>query len=222
MRVILLGPPGSGKGTQGEMIEKRFHFPRISTGDILREAVKQGTPLGLAASAEMSAGHLVNDEIVASLVAERINQADCRQGYVLDGFPRTINQVKLLEKIDNSQEEIVFEIYVNEEIIVERLANRLLCSSCGAVYNVITSPPQRSGICDLCGGRLIQRDDDRPEVIRERLRVYEAEIKEIVEYYERKGVFYRIDGQGTVEEVFKRIESLLVSEFKKKVKPIKE
>lgn len=222
MRVVLLGPPGSGKGTQGEMIEKRFHFPRISTGDILREAVKQGTPLGEAAKAEMSAGHLVNDEIVASLVAERINQTDCERGYVLDGFPRTINQVKLLEKMDNCQEEIVFEIYVPEEIIIERLTSRRLCSSCGAVYNVITSPPQRPGLCDLCGGYLIQRDDDRPEVIRERLRIYGAEIKEILEYYKQKGVFHRIDGRGTVEEVFKRIETLLVSELKKKVKRTKE
>lgn len=222
MRVVLLGPPGSGKGTQGEMIEKRFHFPRISTGDILREAVKQGTPLGEAAKAEMSAGHLVKDEIVASLVAERINQADCEQGYVLDGFPRTVNQVKLLEKMDNCQEEIVFEIYVPEEIIIERLTNRRLCSSCGAVYNIITSPPRRADICDLCGGYLIQRDDDRPEVIRERLKVYEAEIKEIVDYYQQKGVLYRVDGRGSVEEVFERIESLLVSELKKKVKPTRE
>lgn len=217
MRIILLGPPGSGKGTQGEMIEKRFHFPRISTGDILREAVKQGTPLGLAAKAEMSAGHLVNDEIVASLVAERINQFDCRQGYILDGFPRTINQVKLLEKMDNCREEIVFEIYVPEEIIIERLTSRRLCSSCGAVYNVTTSPPQRPESCDLCGNLLIQRDDDRPDVIRERLKIYEAEIEEIVDYYKQKGVFYRIDGRGTVEEVFARIESSLVKSLKREL-----
>lgn len=218
MRVILLGPPGSGKGTQGEMIEKRFHLPRISTGDILREAIRQGTPLGLAAKTEMSAGHLVSDEIVASLVAERISQTDCQRGYVLDGFPRTIDQIRLLEKIDNCQEEIVFEIYVPEENIIERLTSRRLCSSCGAVYNVITSPPKRPGICNLCGGYLTQRDDDRPEVIKERLKVYEAEIKEIVKYYKKKGVFYQIDGQGKAEEVFEKIESLLVSELEKIVK----
>ncbi len=222
MRVILLGPPGSGKGTQGEMIAKKFHLPRISTGDILREAIKKETPLGLAAKAEMSAGHLVNDEIVASLVAERIKKADCKQGYILDGFPRNINQVRLLEKMDNSQEEIVFEISVPEEVILDRLTSRRICSSCGAVYNIITSPPQRPGICDLCGGSLIQRDDDRAEVVRERLRVYEAEIKEIIDHYKEKGVFYRINGQGTFEEVFQRIESLLVLKFKTKINQPKE
>jgi len=216
MRIILLGPPGSGKGTQGEMIFKKYHLPRISTGDILREAVKKRTPLGLQAEAEMKAGHLVSDEIVASLVAERIRQADCSRGYVLDGFPRTINQVKLLERMADRQKEVVFEIYVPEEIIIERLSSRRICSSCGAVYNIITSPPQRPGLCDLCGGRLIQRDDDRPEVIRERLRVYEAEIKEILDYYRQKGNLYRVEGTGSAEEVFAKIESLLASKFEER------
>jgi|YelNatPaOPRAMG01_1025707.scaffolds.fasta_scaffold00051_24 adenylate kinase len=216
MRIILLGPPGSGKGTQAEMIFKKYHLPHISTGDILREAVKQGTPLGRQAEAEMKAGRLVSDEIVASLVAERISQADCSRGYVLDGFPRTINQVKLLERMADCQKEVVFEIDVPEEVVIERLSSRRICSSCGAVYNIVTSPPQRPDLCDLCGGRLIQRDDDRPEVIRERLRVYEAEIKEILDYYREKGNLYRVEGTGSAEEVFERIDSHLASEFEER------
>ncbi|MCX7973326.1 MAG: adenylate kinase [Candidatus Aminicenantes bacterium] len=217
MRIILLGPPGSGKGTQGEMIERKFNLPRIATGDILREAVKLKTPLGLAAEAQIKAGHLVSDEIVASLVAERIKQSDCLQGYILDGFPRNLNQIKLLEKMDNCQEEIAIEIYVPEETVIKRLVNRRICSSCGTVYNIITSPPQRFEFCDFCGGQLIQREDDNAEVIRERLRIYETEIKDIREHYCRKGVFYKINGEGSVDEVFKRIEIILESKIKKKV-----
>lgn len=217
MRIILLGPPGSGKGTQGEMMERKFNFPRISTGDLLREAVKQRTPLGLVAEAQMKAGHLVSDEIVVSLVAEKIKQSDCLHGYILDGFPRTLNQVKLLEKMNNCQEEVVIEIQVPEEVILERLTNRRVCSSCGAVYNIITSPPQRPNTCDLCGGQLIQREDDQAEVIKERLRIYEAEIKDIRDYYCQKGVLYKIDGMGSSEEVFKKIVALLEPKIKRRV-----
>lgn len=209
MRIILLGPPGSGKGTQGDLIEKEYGFPRISTGDILRQAVGRKTALGLQAEAQMKAGHLVSDDIVASLVAERIKQPDCLAGYVLDGFPRTINQVNLLEGMETGRPELALEFTLSEAALISRLASRRVCLNCGAVYNLITSPPRREDICDRCGGRLQIREDDRPEVIKERLRVYEAEIREIREYYQRKGVLSIIDSSGLPEEIFGRVRQVL-------------
>jgi len=209
MRIILLGPPGSGKGTQGEMIEKSYGLPRISTGDILRQAVKEKTPLGLAAEAEMKAGHLVSDQVVASLVAERIKEPDCLRGYVLDGFPRNVAQAKILETLDSNRIEVVLEFIVPAETIIQRLSNRRVCPNCAAVYNLLSSPPRKSGFCDFCGHELILRDDDQPEIIAERLKVYEAAIKELREYYLQKGVIHPIDSSSRPEEVFKQVEAIL-------------
>lgn len=209
MRVILLGPPGSGKGTQGDLIEKEYGFPRISTGDILRQAVSRKTALGLQAEAQMKAGHLVSDDIVASLVAERIKQPDCLSGYVLDGFPRTINQVKLLEQMETGRPELALEFTLPEEVLISRLTSRRVCVNCGAVYNMISSPPRKEDTCDRCGNPLKTREDDRPEIIRERLRVYEAEIREVKEHYRRKGVLSIIESSGLPEEIFSRVRQVL-------------
>ncbi len=209
MRVILLGPPGSGKGTQGDLIGKEYGFPRISTGDILRQAVSRKTALGLQAEAQMKAGHLVSDDIVASLVAERIKQPDCLSGYVLDGFPRTINQVKLLEQMESGRPELALEFTLSEEVLISRLTSRRVCVNCGAVYNLISSPPRKEGTCDRCGHPLKTREDDRPEIIRERLRVYEAEIREVKEHYRRKGVLSVIESSGLPEEIFSRVRQVL-------------
>ncbi len=218
MRIILLGPPGSGKGTQGEMIEKGFGFPRISTGDILRQAVKERTPLGLAAEAEMKAGHLVSDQVVASLVAERIKKPDCLGGYVLDGFPRNIVQAKLLEALDSNRPELILEFILPAKTVIQRLSNRRLCPNCGAVYNLLSSPPRESGLCDFCGYKLIIRDDDQPEIIEERLKVYEAAIKELREYYLQKGIVYQIDSSSPPEEVFEQIEAILRAKLNQPVR----
>jgi adenylate kinase len=209
MRIILFGSPGSGKGTQGDLVEKEYGFPRISTGDLLRRAVRDGTPLGRRAEALMNRGQLVSDDIVEGLVRERIAQPDCRRGYLLDGFPRNPAQVKSLEAMDGRRPEVVIEIVVASETIVERLGHRRVCADCGAVYNLADRPPKVEGRCDVCGGRLEQRRDDRPEVIAERLRVYRAETAQIRGHYQAKNVYHAVDGAGAVADVFGRIRLIL-------------
>jgi len=213
MRIIMLGPPGSGKGTQGELIEKRYEFPRISTGDLLRLAVSERTALGKKAEVQMKRGALVEDEIVLEIVKERIFNDDCRLGYVLDGFPRSISQAQKLEEMDGNRKEIVIEIHLPEEIIVERLSARRTCPQCAAVYSILTTKPKREGICDACGSRLFQREDDQPEVIKERLRVYRQQTEPLIGYYQKKGSFQRVDGSGEIEAVFQNISSLLETEM---------
>lgn len=209
MRIILFGPPGSGKGTQGDLIEKRYGLPKVSTGDLLRQAVRDGTPLGRRAEAIMRQGLLVNDEIVEELVRERIGKPDCRNGYLLDGFPRNLSQVKILEAMDGARPEIVIEIDVTSGEIIERLSRRRTCSACKAIYGLAGQAPRVEGRCDACGGALYQRPDDRPEVIAERLRVYEEQTARIRESYQARRVYHRVDGMGTVEEVFGRIAAIL-------------
>jgi adenylate kinase len=215
MRIIMLGPPGSGKGTQGELIEKRYEFPRISTGDLLRLAGSERTDLGKKAEAQMKRGGLVEDEIVLEIVKERILNDDCRLGYVLDGFPRTISQAQKLEEMDGNRQEIVIEIHLPEEIIVERLSARRICPQCAAVYSILATKPKREGICDVCGSRLFQREDDKPEVIKERLRVYRQQTEPLIGYYQKKGSLQRVDGSGEIEAVFQNISSLLETEMTK-------
>lgn len=209
MRIILFGPPGSGKGTQGELIEKRFGFPRISTGDLLRRAVMDKTDLGRRAEDEMNQGRLVSDEIVENLVRERIGRPDCQRGYLLDGFPRNLAQVKSLEAMDGSRPEIVLEIEIDTCALVERLQSRLTCLNCGAVYNLTLKKPRIKSRCDVCGGRLSERPDDKPAVIKERLRVYHEQTEKIRAHYQAKGVYHRIDGSGDIETVFERISRIL-------------
>lgn len=214
MRIILLGAPGSGKGTQATLIEKEYGFPKISTGDLLRQAVADETPLGKRAEEEMKKGGLVRDEIVVELVRGRINKEDCRQGYVLDGFPRNILQAQRLEEMNSQQPEIVIEIRVPEEVLIARLSARRICPQCDSIYHLLSSKPKKKGVCDSCGAELIQREDDRPEVIRERLRVYHRETEPLINYYLEQEKLFRVDGSGEVKEVFKSISSVLKEERK--------
>jgi len=204
MRIVLLGAPGSGKGTQGNMITEKYGFPRISTGDLLREEVAEGTPLGKIAKAVMDRGELVKDELVLEMVDRRIQQDDCRQGYVLDGFPRNISQAQKLEAHDPSRE-VVIEIFLEDDVVIRRLGARRICSSCGAIYNILVRVPQQKDACDACGGTLIQRDDDKTEVIAERLSVYHNQTEPLVGYYRAKGVYRRVQGDDAIESVFEGV-----------------
>jgi len=209
MRIILLGPPGSGKGTQGDLIAKAYGFPRISTGDLLRKAVQEGTPLGRDAAAEMNRGGLVPDSIVLTLVRERIFEPDCRDGYILDGFPRTIAQAEAIEALDPSRPEIVIAIDVPEEELVRRMEGRRACVRCGMVYNLEVRKPGREGVCDGCGSALIQRPDDRPEVVRERLKVYAEKTEPLIAYYSEKKTLRRVDGSIDIETTFGYVRAAL-------------
>jgi len=209
MRIVLLGPPGSGKGTQGEQIEKQYAFPRISSGDLLRAAVQEKTPLGRQAEAFMNRGELVSDELVVDMIRERIAAPDCRQGYILDGFPRTLPQAERLSGIDQGRRELVFDILVPDEAIIRRLSARRICSGCGAIHSFHSGGSSDAATCAACGGRLIQRDDDRPEVIKHRLEVYHAQTAPLQEFYRNRSVYHRIEGLGTVEDVFQRVKDVL-------------
>jgi adenylate kinase len=202
MRVILLGAPGSGKGTQAVLVEKRYGFPKISTGDILRAAVQEGTPLGLQVRELMGRGELVGDSIVAALVEERIRRPECRNGYVLDGYPRNLAQARDVERMDGGRPELALEIALSDELLLERLSRRWVCPACQAVVNRTRTGAAPDDRCLRCGTALVQRDDDKPEVIRERLRVYREQTRPLRDYYAAKNVLQLIDGSGTVEGVF--------------------
>ncbi len=209
MRVILLGPPGSGKGTQADLIQQSYGFPKISTGDLLRKEVELGTDLGKKVSQEMKAGRLVSDELVLELVEKRIASDDCRRGYVLDGFPRTLNQARLLEKLEVNRQETAFEFKVSEQEILRRLSGRVVCLQCGAVYNINNNRPQADGLCDFCGSKLVVREDDRPEVIRERIRLYLETIAPLIDYYSSKNVLFEINAEDKTENIFRSIKAVL-------------
>ena len=210
-----MGPPGCGKGTQGDLIEKKYGFPKISTGDLLRREVQEGTPLGEKAEVEMSRGELVSDDIVIEMIKHRIFGPDCKIGYILDGFPRNVRQARKLEKIEGKRPEIVIDIHLSRNALIARLAARRICLQCGAIYNILVRSPRKEGICDVCGSEPIQRQDDTPSVIRERLKVYRKQTEALVDYYSRKKVYYRIDGEGKIETVFKNICSILDREIAK-------
>ena len=209
MRVILLGPPGSGKGTQGDLLGKKYSYPKISTGDILRLEVKEGTPLGKEAKAAMDRGELVSDDIVVEMVKKRILHPDCRKGYVLDGFPRNVSQAQRLEEMEGNRAEIVMDISLTEKALISRLSARRVCFRCGAVYNLLARHPKKDGLCDVCQSKLIQRQDDRPGVIKERLRVYHRQTEPLIGYYKEKKIYHRIDGEGKIETIFDEISSIL-------------
>ncbi|MFC2142507.1 adenylate kinase [Acidobacteriota bacterium] len=210
MRIVLLGPPGSGKGTQGDLIEGKFGFPRISSGDLLRDSVQRGTPLGRKAEAFMNRGELVDDNVVVDMIRERIGEGDCRSGFILDGFPRTIPQAERLPDIDPGRDEIVLDIRVEDQALIERLSARRICSACGSIHT-LGEPGTEPGACPACGGSLIQRDDDKPEVIQRRLQVYHTQTAPLEEYYRSRDVYTEIEGAGSVHEVFVRIEAVLKS-----------
>jgi len=216
MRVILLGPPGAGKGTQAAFICEAFNIPQISTGDMLRAAVKAGTPLGVAAKEVMDAGKLVSDDIIVGLVKERIAEPDCANGFLLDGFPRTIAQADALKDVRIKIDHVV-ELRVDDEEIVKRISGRRVHPHSGRVYHLEYNPPQQEGVDDVTGEPLVQRDDDREETVRERLNVYHAQTKPLVEYYSswarqddpQAPQYHSIEGVGSVEEIRDRILATL-------------
>jgi adenylate kinase len=213
LNVILLGAPGAGKGTQAERISARFGLPHISTGDMLRAAVAQGTEMGLAAKEFMDAGALVPDDVVIGVVRDRLAESDAVEGFLLDGFPRTIEQAESLDAMLTEAGRSVTEVLllvVPETELVDRLAGRRLCKSCGKGYHVRFDPPRQEGVCDACDGELYQRDDDNETTVRNRLVVYRRQTEPLVDYYERRGVLKRIVGSGmTPNEVFGSIEKTL-------------
>jgi adenylate kinase len=212
IRVVLLGPPGAGKGTQAKLLQDSFGACQISTGDILRKAVSEQTPLGKVASDYIRQGSLVPDEIIVKLVGERLKEKDCEKGFILDGFPRTLAQAEGLEAIlrnMGSALDHVLSVRVPESAIVERLAGRRTCKSCGALHHVVFNPSKIAGVCDRCGGELFQREDDREETVAARLKVYETQTAPLVNHYKERGLLREIDGVGTVDEIRSRIFTAL-------------
>ncbi len=212
--LILMGPPGAGKGTQARTISKKLGIPHISTGDILRDAAQRGTSLGLAAKAKMDKGELVPDDVICSIVEERISKPDCRDGAILDGFPRTLAQARYLDEMlqrNGCGSPLVLNLSLEPELVIKRLAGRRVCSKCGEIYNLSLNPPRKEGICDKDGGQLIQRRDDNEEVIRQRLLAYEQETAPLIDYYGRKNALYDINGNGDPAAIAERLLSFLIS-----------
>lgn len=212
MNIILLGAPGAGKGTQAKKISEKFSIPQISTGDILRQAVKDGTELGKQAKEIMSRGELVSDDIVCGIVAERLDQPDCRPGFILDGFPRTIPQAEKLDDILNGMKrdiEHVVNLDLEDEEVVRRLTGRRTCPACGAMYHVIFNAPATENVCDKCGGELTIRADDTEDVVRDRLKVYRDQTSPLIRFYGSRPVFHTIEGTGSIEDIFNRILEVL-------------
>lgn len=209
MNLILLGPPGAGKGTQSQYISQYFAIPQISTGDMLREAKKNQTELGKKAEEFMKAGQLVPDEVVVGIVEERLLQKDCRNGFLLDGFPRTVKQADALNEFLLTHQKTltaVLNLEVPEQDLVGRLSGRRVCRSCGFGFHVIFSPPKISGVCDRCGGELYQRSDDQEDVITQRLDVYKKQTAPLIDYYQQKNLLKNINGLGSVDQIWLRIQ----------------
>ncbi|MDD4751984.1 MAG: adenylate kinase [Desulfitobacteriaceae bacterium] len=212
MRIILLGPPGAGKGTQAEVLVKKLSIPHISTGDMFRNAIKEGTELGKKAKGYMDSGQLVPDEVTVGIVQERISQNDCQGGFLLDGFPRTVSQAEALDGILAEMQtglDAVISIEVPKEKLVTRLTGRRVCRKCGATYHMEFNPPGQDGACDKCSGELYQRSDDTEETVLNRLSVYENQTAPLIEYYSQKGLLKKIDGDKPIDQVLVKIgESL--------------
>lgn len=212
MKVVMLGAPGAGKGTQAKKIAAKYSIPHISTGDIFRANIKNGTELGKKAKTYMDQGLLVPDELVVDLVVDRVNQEDCANGYVLDGFPRTIPQAEALTKAlagQGQKLDYAIDVDVPDENIVRRMGGRRACVGCGATYHLEYAPPKQEGICDTCGGELILRDDDKPETVKKRLGVYHEQTQPLIDYYTNAGILKRVDGTVDIDEVFQAITEIL-------------
>jgi adenylate kinase len=212
MRIIMLGAPGAGKGTQAKKIAARYSIPHISTGDIFRANIKDGTELGKKAKTYIDQGHLVPDELVVDIVIDRVQQQDCADGYVLDGFPRTIPQAEALDKaLAEMGQSIDYAINVEvpDENIVQRMSGRRACVNCGATYHIVYAPTKRENVCDTCEGELILRDDDRPETVQERLNVYHEQTQPLIDYYTQQDKLVEVDGTIDIEKVFDAIVKIL-------------
>src|SRR5215470_7737906 len=208
MNLILLGAPGAGKGTQSKLLQEKLKVPQISTGDMLRAARQAQTPLGLQAESFMNVGKLVPDEVVIGLIRERLSAPDCRDGFILDGFPRTVAQAEALKKLLGElgrKLDAVISLEVPEQVLLERLTGRRTCSQCGTGYHLVFSPPKYDEVCDRCGGALVQREDDREETIRQRLKVYDEQTAPLVAYYRKEGLLKSSPGTGSTGEVFHRL-----------------
>ena len=211
-RVVLLGAPGAGKGTQAKMLIEKFKIPQISTGDILRKAVADGTPLGKEAKVIMDSGGLVSDKIVLGLVEERLKQPDCKNGFILDGFPRNTAQAEALDKIltgSNMPLTVALNIDVDLNDLLKRLTGRRTCKSCQQMYNIYFSAPKKEGVCDKCGGQLFQRDDDKEETIKKRLDVYQQQTAPLISYYSKKNIMKTVMGVGSIDDIFKKAVAAL-------------
>ncbi len=212
MKIIMLGAPGAGKGTQAKKIASKYGIPHISTGDIFRANIKNGTELGTKAKVFMDQGLLVPDELVVDLIMDRFQEADCQNGYVLDGFPRTIPQAKALDDAlakNNDAMEYAIDVDVPDENIVNRMSGRRACVGCGGTYHLVTIPPKTEGICDTCGGELILREDDKPETVQNRLKVYHDQTQPLIDYYQGKGILKTVDGTKSPEAVLEDIISII-------------
>ncbi|MFQ6618011.1 MAG: adenylate kinase [Fidelibacterota bacterium] len=217
MRIILLGAPGAGKGTQSKLISSLFNIPQIATGDILRNAKEKCTPLGIKAESYMSRGELVPDDIILALMEETLSSPMCKNGFILDGFPRTIPQAEGLDTIMKKlgvNLNAVINIEVNEKNTIKRLSARRSCLSCGKVYNLNTNPPRTAGICDDCGGELYQREDDKEKTIKHRIKVYKKQTEPLKKYYRRKNLLHFIKGDSTIAGVYEEIRSILTETLK--------
>ena len=212
MKIIMLGAPGAGKGTQAKMIADKYGVPHISTGDIFRANIKNGTELGMEAKKYMDQGLLVPDELTVRILLDRVAQDDCKNGYVLDGFPRTIPQAEVLDsELTKLGDHIDYAINVDvpDEDIVKRMSGRRACLTCGATYHIEHVPPKKEGICDVCGSELVLRDDDKPETVKNRLNVYHEQTQPLIDFYTEKGVLKTVDGTVPMEEVFAAITAIL-------------
>ena len=212
MKSIMLGAPGAGKGTQAKMLADKYKIPHVSTGDIFRANIKNGTELGTKAKVYMDQGMLVPDELTCDLVVDRIKQDDCKDGYILDGFPRTIPQAECLDKaLDALNDKIDFAVNVEvpDENIIRRMSGRRACLSCGRTYHIVYNPPKEEGICDECKKELVLRDDDKPETVEKRLKVYHEQTQPLIDYYRNKGVLAEVDGTRDMQEVFTAITDVL-------------
>jgi adenylate kinase len=212
VRLVLLGPPGAGKGTQARLLQDKFHIPQIASGDLLRAAVRARTKLGLEAKRFMDRGSLVADELVLKLVNARLAKPDAQAGFILDGFPRTVSQAETLDKelaaVARKIRQVIAIILSDEEII-KRISGRRTCRNCGAMFHLIYDPPRKPGVCDKCNGELYQREDDAEATVRMRLKVYAAETRPLLDYYQRRGILAQIDGMGTPEEIQNKIVAAL-------------
>ena len=212
MKIIMLGAPGAGKGTHAKKITEKFGIPAISTGDIFRENIKNGTELGKKAKEYMDAGNLVPDELVCDLVVDRLKQDDCKNGYILDGFPRTIPQAEALTAALAKNDDAIdyaLEIFIEDQAIIDRMSGRRVCKSCGATYHVVNIPPKTEGVCDECDGELIVRDDDAPETVKKRLDVYHEQTAPLIDYSKKQGILKVIDGSKGLDTCFEEICGIL-------------
>ena len=212
MKIIMLGAPGAGKGTQAERIAEKYQIPHISTGDIFRANIKQGTELGMKAKSYMDQGLLVPDSLTVDLVMDRISQEDCKNGYILDGFPRTIPQAECLTealKARGEKMDFAIDVHVPDENIITRMSGRRACPGCGSTYHIVYAAPKAEGVCDKCGSALILRDDDKAETVKKRLAVYHEQTQPLIDYYRREKILHTVDGTKELEHVFKDITEIL-------------